>query len=108
MDQEEAKAPEEKAEAEYATFKKESEAQIQLFKEKIVELDGTMASKADEAVGTKKERLAEKQTLDATMKTLKDLEPGCDFAQVNFKMRAGNRAIELDGLIKAKAILKGA
>merc|ERR1719387_1319006 len=107
-DQEKAKAAEEKAEEEYQSFKKLTEEQLKGLEEKITKLTATMAEKAQDIEDIKKERLSEKKILDAVMQTLKDLAPGCDFVAVNFPLRSSNRAIEIDGLVKAKAILQGA
>lgn len=56
----------------------------------------------------KKPEVTKKGGLDATLDKIKDTTPGCDFITVNFEMRSRNRQIEIDGLDKAKAILKGA
>merc|ERR1719375_172354 len=48
------------------------------------------------------------KTLAAVMEEIKVMTPGCDFMAVNFEVRAKNRQLEIDGLLKAKAILQGA
>merc|ERR1719507_1304449 len=49
-----------------------------------------------------------KKEIEATMEKIKDAEPGCDYFTINFPLRSKDRNIEIDGLIKAKAILQGA
>jgi len=39
---------------------------------------------------------------------VKAKEPGCTFITKNFETRKRNRAAEVDGLEKAKGVLKGA
>jgi len=107
-DIEKAAAAEEKAENEYLAFAKETKAAIGELEAAIVELKATASDKASEAEEQKKTRLTVKASLDAVMKTLKDLAPDCDYFQVNFDRRSKNRAIEIDGLVKAKGILEGA
>jgi len=107
-DLEKAAAAEEKSEEEYQVFVKETKAAIEELEAAIIELKATAAEKAAEVEEEKKNRLTAKGTLDAIMKTLKDLAPECDYYQVNFVRRSKNRAIEIDGLSKAKAILEGA
>merc|ERR1719355_489359 len=92
MDIEKAKAEEDQAQADFEKFKDDNEQSQKDLNKAIQELTATKA----------------KKELDITMKTLKDLAAGCDFIAVNFPLRAQNRAIEIDGLAKAKAILQGA
>lgn len=54
------------------------------------------------------ERTTKKGELDGQVKLYKATKPGCDFLLVNFKLRVSARQTEVDGLKKAKAILKGA
>merc|ERR1719380_379252 len=107
-DLDKAKTDEEKAIEEHKTFVKETEASIEDLETAITDLEATMSEKAQEVEKTKTMREATKQGLDATMKTYSDLAPNCDFYQTNFPVRRKNRAIEIDGLMKAKGILKGA
>jgi len=41
------------------------------------------------------------------MQKMADAEVGCDYIALNFEVRKKNRDTELDGLMKAKAILEG-
>jgi len=54
------------------------------------------------------ERTTKKTELDSQMDLYNGYKPGCDFLLVNFETRTKARQIEVDGLKKAKAILKGA
>jgi len=54
------------------------------------------------------ERGTKKTELESQMDLYKGYKPGCDFLLVNFETRTKARQIEVDGLKKAKAILKGA
>jgi hypothetical protein len=56
---------------------------------------------------TKKARRTEKQALDAMLTKINDINPNCEYFEVNYVMRRTNREIEIDGLQKAKAILEG-
>lgn len=46
--------------------------------------------------------------MEALLKKIKESAPGCDFFAINFETRNMDRTMEIDGLEKAKAILKGA
>merc|ERR1719421_656026 len=74
----------------------------------IAQLTETIGKKKEEVQDSKDEQAAVKKSLDATIKTLKELQMNCDFICINFARRSSNRAIEIDGLIKAKSILEGA
>merc|ERR1719387_1875894 len=68
--------------------------------------------KADEQEKTaieegKESRLSSKGELDSVMEKIKVDEPGCEFMTINFPVRLKNRQLEIDGLLKAKAILQG-
>jgi len=66
---------------------------------------GTKETGISDEKGTRK---TTKDQLDAVVGKIKKAEPGCDFAAINYSVRASNRQIEIDGLLKAKAILQGA
>jgi len=102
-----AKKAEETAQAEFDTFKAESEEMIGSLGDDISTLTGTKGEKEDEVTQKTEERTTEHSELDAVMKTIADAKPGCDFFAINYPMRLKNRQIELDGLDKAKAILSG-
>merc|ERR1719473_1974810 len=108
MDIEKAKAEEDQAQADFEKFNEDNEQSQKDLNKAIEELSATKGEKEGTVQETKDARLSAKKELDITMKTLKDLAAGCDFIAVNFPLRAQNRAIEIDGLAKAKAILQGA
>merc|ERR1719329_2097082 len=56
---------------------------------------------------TEKQRRTQKGELNAVLDKIKDIDPNCEYYEVNYPMRRKNRQIEIDGLEKAKAILKG-
>lgn len=68
------------------------------------------ADKADQEK-SKTEKTSERATqldaLNGHIKLYNSYKPGCDFLLVNFDLRTKSRQIEVDGLQKAKAILKG-
>jgi len=73
----------------------------------ISEWEGIKADKAESVITKGKEKSTKKKQLGAVMKKMADAEPGCDFALINYAERAKNRQTEIDGLLKAKAILSG-
>jgi len=103
-----AKTAEDKAQAEYNTFKKESEDLVLELQEAISDLNSTKGDKEEEISQKTEERNGASGELDAVMKKISDAKPGCDFIAVNFPGRMQNRQVEMDGLTKAKAILLGA
>merc|ERR1719155_451982 len=107
-DKTKAKADEDKAEEEFQTFKTESEGQIQVLNDAITDLEDEISQKETKVTEAKEERGTKKDELDSVVEKIKDAEPGCDFIRLNFDMRTKNRNVEIDGLDKAKAILKGA
>jgi len=66
-----------------------------------------VAAQQKTAVDKKKERATTKGELDGQMDLYRSYKPGCDFLLVNFDTRTKARQLEVDGLTKAKAILKG-
>jgi len=107
-DKTKAKKDEDKAEEEFQTFKSESENQIGVLNDAITDLEDEISGKETKVTEAKEERGTKKDELDSVVEKIKDAEPGCDFIRLNFPMRTKNRDIEIDGLDKAKAILKGA
>jgi hypothetical protein len=101
-------AAEEKAEADFQTFKSESEALIQSLTDEVSQLEGVQADKEALVTQHTEERTTLHGELNAVMQLLTDAKPGCDFFAINYPVRLQNRQIEIDGLNKAKAILTGA
>merc|ERR1719252_233920 len=89
-------------------MKKDTEEAIAAAQKAIEDYKGEIAdaeTAIEEAINAKTKA---KGTLDAVMEEIKVMEPGCDFVAVNFDVRTKNRQLEIDGLLKAKAILEGA
>jgi len=107
-DLEKATTAEKEAQALFDETKKEMEGQMEKLDKLINELTLTISKKEGEVTDNKEDRMKEKEKLVAVMKTIKDAEPGCDYFTINFPLRSKDRSIEIDGLIKAKAILQGA
>jgi len=103
-----AKAEEDAAQAAYESFRKESETQIANLTSEIERLEGEKGQKEESVKTTKDARGLKKGEVDVVMQKIKDALVGCDYITVNVQRRTSNRSIELDGLIKAKAILEGA
>jgi len=103
-----AQKAEDDAQKHYDEFSGECGTQIGELNGAITELQGTIGEKeteVEEAVG---QRSTKKGELTALIQSIKGLQPGCDYMLVNYVVRSANRKIEIDGLEKAKAILKGA
>jgi len=107
-DQTKAKTEEGTSQKAYDTFKAENEQQIADLSTAISELGGTIADKEGDVQDNEKDRLTKRSELQGILKQIKDAAPGCDFFAVNFKTRATNRQVELDGLKQAKQVLNGA
>jgi len=107
-DRTKAKQEEDDAQKEFDDFEKDSNSQIKDLEDAVTSLEDEVSEKEDTVASEKESRGDKKNGLDATMSKIKDALPGCDFVAVNFELRNKNRQIEIDGLDKAKAILKGA
>jgi chromosome segregation ATPase len=110
IDKDRAKAQkaEDKAQKHYDEFSGECGTQISDLNGAITELQGTIGEKETEVEDAEGERSTNKGELIALIEKIKELQPGCDYMLVNYVVRSANRKIEIDGLTKAKAILKGA
>lgn len=106
-DQKKAKAEEDQAQSEFDTFKKNSETQMKELQQAADKQSGTKGSKEAARIDFIKSRRTQHGELETVMKKMKDMAPNCEYYTVNYKMRASNRQIEVDGLLKAKAILQG-
>jgi hypothetical protein len=74
----------------------------------IAELQGTLGKAEDDQAQAKLDRKTTKQDLDAQLKEIASVEPGCDFLTLNFEVRKTNRLAEIGALEKAKFLLVGA
>jgi len=102
-----AKTEEDDAQASYDKLKEDSEAEIKSLTKEIEKQDGDKGDKETDRVNVEGERGTKKEALDAVLHKMAEISPNCEYFAVNYKMRAANRQIEIDGLIKAKAILQG-
>jgi chromosome segregation ATPase len=100
--------------AEQAAIKSFEEAeqnlhdQVEALGDQISSLDERKASSLGEVEEKKGARSSANDQLGVTMEKLKGAEPGCDYFTISYEVRRNNRNVELDGLVKAKAILNGA
>jgi chromosome segregation ATPase len=98
---------EEEAIAEYEKMKKDTEAAIAANTKAIEDMKGEIATCEEDITTAKEERISAKGSLDSVLEEIKVAEPECDFMTINFGVRNKNRQMEIDGLLKAKAILQG-
>jgi hypothetical protein len=106
-DRADAKADEDASESEYQDFKKDSEAKMKSLKEEQESTEKRMGKAETDKSNTEKERSTKKGELDNLLDKIAEINPNCEYFEVNYPMRVKNRQIELDGLTKAKAILEG-
>jgi len=106
-DQTKGKADEDKAEETFQAFKTNSEQQIDTLEGANTDLEGTKGQKEDDISTAKEQRGAKHDELNAVIAKINDATPSCVYNTINYPVRLENRQIEIDGLIKAKAILEG-
>merc|ERR1719488_145937 len=102
-----ATAAEEKAKADYDTFKTETEALIKSLESEKASLEGEVGDAETAIVDAKATRTDKKKVLDDTMAFLRSIASSCDYMAVNFELRKANREAEIDGLIEAGTSLEG-
>jgi len=102
-----AQAEEDASQKEFDTFKAESETKMEDLLEEKSKKEGIKGSKGEAKSETGKQRGTKKGELNAVLETIQDVNPNCEYYEVNYPMRTKNRQIEMDGLNKAKAILQG-
>jgi len=107
-DQRKALAEDNKAQASRDEARKVFVKQESELRTHLSSLSAVKGQLVEDVATTKMSRNSAKGRLDAVLHTIKDVEPGCNFAAINYKVRASNRQIEIDGLLKAKAVLSGA
>lgn len=106
-DQTKGKADEDKAEETFQAFKKNSEQQISTLEGANTDLEETKGQKEDDISTAKEQRIAKHDELNAVIAKINDATPSCVYNTINYPVRLENRQVEIDGLIKAKAILQG-
>lgn len=105
-DQTSAKTAEDTAQKNHDKFVKESEDSIKKLDAAINTLNESKGKKEEEQDTKKATSGNKKGSLNTVIKKMKDAAPACDFLLTNFKVRTENRQLEMDGLNKAKTILK--
>jgi len=106
-DQATAKSEEDAAQKEFDEFEKDSNLKIKNLKKQFNDAKGAYGDASRTRSNTKRHRSSTKDKLVSTIKTIKEIDPNCEYFEVNYVMRRENRHTEMDGLLKAKAILKG-
>merc|ERR1719215_1880376 len=106
-DRADAKADEDASQKEFDDYKKDSEARTKELNADKEAQEKDMGDAETKKTETEKQRRTKKGELNAVLKKIKDIDPNCEYYEVNYPMRRKNRQIEIDGLEKAKAILKG-
>jgi hypothetical protein len=107
-DRQTAKDAEEKAQAAYDKLKANLEQDEQDLLGHISTLEGQIGSKETDVTTNEGERNTKSGELKSTMEKIDGANMGCEYITVNYPLRVKNRQIEIDGLLKAKAILSGA
>mmetsp|Transcript_59398 Transcript_59398/g.173783 ORF Transcript_59398/g.173783 Transcript_59398/m.173783 type:complete len:728 (-) Transcript_59398:75-2258(-) len=92
----------------YNTFSDECNNQMQDLRGAISTLNGTKGEKEQDVSQLTADRLNKKDSLGAVMTQISDANRGCEYITVNYPIRLRNRQMEIDGLLKAKAVLAGA
>jgi len=93
---------------EFETLTEDTNSAVSGLEGEIADLDDQKAAAEQAITEEDSQRQDNKNSLDATIDTLKSIAPDCDYISVNFEIRKKNRWAERDGLEKAKAILSGA
>jgi len=106
-DKTKAKADEDKAEETFQAFKTNSESQISTLEGANTDLGDTKGQKEDDISTAKEQRGSKHDELNAVIEKINDATPSCVYNTINYPVRLENRQIEIDGLVKAKAILQG-
>jgi len=106
-DRADAKADEDASQSEYDDFKKDSEDKMKSLKADEEATEKRKGKAETDKTNTEKERATKKGELDNLLDKIKEINPNCEYFEVNYPMRTKNRQIEIDGLNKAKAILEG-
>merc|ERR1719446_564761 len=106
-DRNDAKADEDASQKEYDNFKTDSENKMKSLKAEKEATEKRMGDAETDKTNTEKSRRTKKGELDSLLDKISEINPNCEYFEVNYPMRTKNRQIEIDGLNKAKAILQG-
>merc|ERR1719171_1419712 len=98
---------EEEAEKAFTKMKKEVEDLIDNKMKQKADKEKQIANKLDDISTAQEVKLGEKDTLDATVASLKAIEPDCNYVQTTFELRIANRKEEAKGADEAIKALNG-
>jgi hypothetical protein len=104
----EAEIMETDAQKEYETFMKDAAMKRVTDSKAITDKEGAKADGEAALEAAKEEKLSKVKELMATEKYIASLHLECDWLIKNFDLRKEARAVEIDSLKKAKAVLAGA
>jgi hypothetical protein len=102
-----AKSEEDADLAAYNTFKGACEKKTESLNTANIALEESKSSKESDISDAKSTRNTKKGEVQASIKKINDASEGCNYFTLNYEIRRVNRQAEIDGLIKAKAILEG-
>merc|ERR1719281_907122 len=91
----------------FEELKTDIENSIKAANEAISDLEKKIAESEEAIVEQMTTKTDAKKELDGIIEGIMSAEPGCNFMTINFEVRTKNRQLEIDGLLKAKAILTG-
>jgi len=106
-DRADAKADEDASQAEFDKFEADSNKKMKQLNAEKEATEKRMGKAETDKTNTEKSRRTKKGELNTMLQTIQDINPNCEYYEVNYPMRTSNRQIEVDGLNKAMAILKG-
>merc|ERR1719420_332508 len=89
----------------FEELKTDIENSIKAANEAISDLEKKVAESEEAIVEQMTTKTDAKKELDGIIEGIMSAEPGCNFMTINFEVRTKNRQLEIDGLLKAKAIL---
>merc|ERR1719161_333119 len=101
------KADEDAALKEFNDFKKDSQTKMSSLKSEERATEKKKGTAETTKANNEKSRGTKKGELNNLLVKIEGINPNCEYFEVNYPMRVKNRQIEIDGLNKAKAILKG-
>merc|ERR1719326_1042279 len=90
-DRADAKADEDAAAEEFDDFKKDSEAKMKDLKEEKERTEKDMGNAETDKTNTEEQRATAKGKLDNLLDKIKEINPNCEYFEVNYVMRTKNR-----------------
>ena len=84
---------------------KDSNKKMKSLKAEKEATEKRMGKAETEKTQTEKGRGTKKGELDGLLEKINDINPNCEYYEVNYPMRTKNRQIEIDGLNKAPLFL---